>query len=67
MTPSPSDVVAMSVVVGELQQQLLAWERELDSREGAIAAWEYGLAAFAHTLREVCTKCDVKHIPAEAV
>jgi hypothetical protein len=32
----------------ELQEQLLAQDRELDSREGAIIVWEEGLAAFAH-------------------
>jgi hypothetical protein len=29
-------------VAVELQEQLLAWEKELDSREGAITAWEDG-------------------------
>jgi hypothetical protein len=33
------------VVADELQGQLLAQERELDSREGVIAAWEDGLVA----------------------
>jgi hypothetical protein len=41
--PCPSHVVAI-----ELQGQLLAWERELDSREGTIAMWEEGLAVFMH-------------------
>jgi hypothetical protein len=45
-------------VVVELQEQLLARERELDSQEGVIVAWEKGLAAFARALREVCVECD---------
>jgi hypothetical protein len=36
----------MSAVAYELRRQLLAWERELDSREGAITEWGDGLAAF---------------------
>jgi hypothetical protein len=35
------------MVAVELQGQLLAWERVLDSREGAIAMWEDGLAALS--------------------
>jgi hypothetical protein len=35
-TLSPSEVVADSAAVVELQEQLLAQERELESREGAI-------------------------------
>jgi hypothetical protein len=34
----------------ELQWQLFAWESELDSKEGAIVAWENCLAAFECTL-----------------
>jgi hypothetical protein len=55
------------VVAVELQGQLLARERELDSREGAITAWEDGLAAFEHTLGEVMKECCTGHIRAEAV
>jgi hypothetical protein len=33
-------VVATSAVADELREQFLAQERELDSREGAITAWE---------------------------
>jgi hypothetical protein len=36
-TPSPSEVVADLAAVIELQEQLLAQERKLESREGAIA------------------------------
>jgi hypothetical protein len=43
-------MVAMSVVAVELREMLLTQERELDSREGTIAAWEDGLAAFENAL-----------------
>jgi hypothetical protein len=39
----------------ELQGQLLTWERELDSQEGAIITWEEALATFAHRL-ERCAR-----------
>jgi hypothetical protein len=39
------------VVIIELEEQLLAWERELDSRESVIVAWEEGLTAFARDRR----------------
>jgi hypothetical protein len=51
-------VVATSAVVDELQEQLLTWERELDSREGAIATWQDGLAASKHALGRVCAERD---------
>jgi hypothetical protein len=38
----------------EQQEQLLAWERELESHEGTIIAWEESLMAFAHVLRGGC-------------
>jgi hypothetical protein len=44
-----------SAMVVELQEQLLARERELDSREGTLMAWEYGLVAFECALGRVCT------------
>jgi hypothetical protein len=50
----------------ELQGQLLARERELDSREGAIIAWEEGLAAFPHTHWEVRIECDTSHARVDA-
>jgi hypothetical protein len=43
----------LHAVIIELQEQLLAWERELDSREVAIVTWEEGLVAFACALGEV--------------
>jgi hypothetical protein len=44
--PRPS-IVPSHVVATELQGHILAQERELDSREGAVIAWEEGLVAFA--------------------
>jgi hypothetical protein len=58
---SPSSAVAM-----ELQGQLLARGREMDSREGTIAMWEDGLATFAHALGEVHKKCDTSRIRTKA-
>jgi hypothetical protein len=60
-------VVAVSVVAIELQVQLLARERELDSKKGAIMAWEDGLVAFEHTLGKVCKACDASHAQAKAI
>jgi hypothetical protein len=51
----------------ELQGQLLAQERELDSREGAIIMWEEGLVAFACTLGEVCAERDASRACADVV
>jgi hypothetical protein len=61
------DVVDVSMAAIKLQEQLLARERELDSREGAITMWEFGSAAFACALGEVCMECDAKHIQVDAV
>jgi hypothetical protein len=47
-----------SAVVAELQEQLLARERELDSREGAIVTWEESLLVSARTLREASAESD---------
>jgi hypothetical protein len=54
-------------VAVELQGQLLARERELDSREGVVVMWEEGLAAFACMLGEVCVECNACHVCASAV
>jgi hypothetical protein len=48
-------MVASTVAI-ELQAQLLAWETELESRKGTIAAWEDGLA-----------ECDASHAQAKAL
>jgi hypothetical protein len=50
-----------STVVAELQEHLLARERELDSREGAIITWEESLLVSARALREVGARCDTSH------
>jgi hypothetical protein len=55
------------LVVVELQGQLLARERELDSREGAIITWEEGLVAFACALGEVCMEHDTSHARTDAI
>jgi hypothetical protein len=57
----PSYVVAI-----ELQEQLLARMRVLDSQEGAIVTWEEGLVDFAHVLGEVHEECDASHACADA-
>jgi hypothetical protein len=59
---SPPGVVATSTVVVELREQLLTRERELESKEGVIAAWEDGLAAFEHALRRVRSKRDTSRV-----
>jgi hypothetical protein len=51
----------------ELQEQLLARERELDSQEGAAIAWEEELAAFVCVLGEVCVERDTSRARANAV
>jgi hypothetical protein len=55
------------VVIIELQEQLLAQERELDSREGAIIVCEEGLAAFARMLGEVHVEHDASYVRVNAV
>jgi hypothetical protein len=57
---------AHSVAV-ELQGQHHAWERELDSREGAIVAREEGLVASACALGEVHVECDASHTHTDAI
>jgi hypothetical protein len=54
-------------VTVELQGQLLALERKLDSREGAIIVWEESLAAFAHALGEVHVEHDASRAHVDAV
>jgi hypothetical protein len=51
----------------ELQKRLLAWERELDSQEGAIVAWEEGLVAFARALGEEHAERDASRACADVV
>jgi hypothetical protein len=54
------------VVAVKLREQLLAREREVDSREDVIAAWEDGLAASKHALGKACMDRDAEHVQAEA-
>jgi hypothetical protein len=49
-------------VVIEQQGLILARERELDRRDGAITTWEDGLAAFEHSLGMVHVKRDTSHV-----
>jgi hypothetical protein len=57
----------MSEVVDELQEQLLAHERELDTRECTIVVCEDGLMAFERTLVKACMECDAERAQVEAV
>jgi hypothetical protein len=51
----------------KLQGWLLAQERELDSRGGALMAWEDGLMASKCTLGRARMECDAECDRAEAV
>jgi hypothetical protein len=55
------------VVAVELQGQLIARERELDSRECDIATWDDVLVAFERALGKVLRECDIGRVWAEAV
>jgi hypothetical protein len=55
------------MMVVDLQEQLLAWERELDSREGTITVWKDSLAASERALGRVCMECVAECNRAEAV
>jgi hypothetical protein len=59
---SPSHVVAV-----ELQGQLPAGERELDSREDDVVAREVSLVASECTLGRACAECDTDCDRAEAI
>jgi hypothetical protein len=50
----------MSALVDELQVQLLAWERELDSRDGVIIASEDGLATSESAFTRACLERDTE-------
>jgi hypothetical protein len=45
-------------VIVELQEQLLAQERELDSRDGTAITWEESLMTFAHEVSEASAECN---------
>jgi hypothetical protein len=57
----------VSVMVAELQEQLLVRERELDSQENALMAWEDDLATTKHALGRVCMECNAECDQAEAI
>jgi hypothetical protein len=57
----------MSVMVVELQEQLLVLERELDSRENALMAQEYDLAATKCALERARMECDAESNRVDAV
>jgi hypothetical protein len=61
------DVVATSSMIIELLEQLLVWERELDSQENALLAWEDDLAATECALGWAHMECDVECDRAEAI
>jgi hypothetical protein len=54
-------------VAFELQGQLRAQERELDSREGAMVKWEEGLAAFMCALGEGHVEHDASCVRVDVV
>jgi hypothetical protein len=58
--------VATLAAAIDLQEQLLAWETELESRKGAITMREVGLVAFEHALRRVHLKHDASRVQAKA-
>jgi hypothetical protein len=61
------DVVAASMMAIELQEQLPARERDLDSRECILMVWEDGLAAFEHALGKARMECDGECDQTEAI
>jgi hypothetical protein len=61
------DAVAVSAMVIELHEQLIAWKREWDSQEGAFMVWEDGLVASERTLGRARMECDDECDRAEAI
>jgi hypothetical protein len=59
--------MVVSVMAIELQEQLLAQEGELDSREVTLIAWEDGLVVFECALGRVFMECDTECERAKAV
>jgi hypothetical protein len=58
-------VVASAIAV-EFQEQLLARERELDSREGTLTTWENGLVASKSALGRACMERNIECAQANA-
>jgi hypothetical protein len=65
--PSISNTVATLVMAIKVQEQLLAWEREQDSKEGTLMAQKGGIVAFKCVLGRACTECDTESDKAEAI
>jgi hypothetical protein len=57
----------LHAVIVKTQEQLLARERELDSRESTIIAWEEGLTSFARPLDVVSTERDTSRARIDAI
>jgi hypothetical protein len=55
------------VVIVELQEQLLAREREPDSREVTIIVWEESLTALPHALREASAEHNASRARVDTV
>jgi flavoprotein len=64
-SPPPGAMVTLAVA-DELREQLLAQERELDSRKCTIATWDYGLVASECALGRTCMERDTVCAQAEA-
>jgi hypothetical protein len=47
-------------MLDEMQEQLLTREREMDSKEGTIIAWEDGLVSSEHALGRACVEHDTE-------
>jgi hypothetical protein len=58
--------VVASVVVEELQEQLLTWEEKLTQREEALATREEKATIFEKALVKVSTDLDTKWAKIEA-
>jgi hypothetical protein len=54
-------------VIVELQEQLLARGKELDSQVGTVITWEESMTAFARALGDASTECDASRARADAV
>jgi hypothetical protein len=57
----------MSAVLEELQEQLLTWERYLDSRDGTNIVWEDGIAASECALGRAYMEYDAEHTHTKVV
>jgi hypothetical protein len=60
-------MVATLAIAIELQEQFLAQERELDSSEGALVAWENSLMASECVLGRACMERNAECTHVEVV